>query len=58
MNKKGEISYIGALFGLVGGGLAWWMAGRMGAGFTYKLITFLLTMIACYFIVSVTGGGE
>jgi len=58
MNKKGEINFIAAAFGLIGGCLAWWMAGRMAAGFVYKLITFLLTTVACYFLVTAIGSRQ
>ncbi len=52
MNKKAQSDSIALIFALIGGILAWWMAGRMDAGFIYKLVTAVLTTIVCYFIVA------
>jgi len=53
MNNKGqEVNPVGVVMGLVGGAFAFWMAGTMGSGIVTRVITGLLTVVACYFLAS------
>lgn len=50
MNYKAQTA-IAFIMALVGAGVAFLMADRMGAGIAYKVITAGLTGVACYGIV-------
>ena len=47
-----ELNPLAVVFGLVGGGLAWYMSGSMEAGVLMKAITSGITAVACFVIVS------
>ena len=49
-NKAQEVNPVGILMAVIGTVATWIMAGRMGAGFFYKLITTIITGVACYFL--------
>lgn len=49
-----ELNPVSAILALVGAGFAFWMVGFMNAnaGFILKIVTTLLTAVACYFVSS------
>lgn len=51
MNNKGQ-EPLPIIMGLVAGGFAFWMSVRMDNGLIWNLITFALTTVVSYFIVS------
>lgn len=52
MKKKAqfEVEPLPVLMGIIGAILGFIMAGRMGSGIIMKLLTTIITGVACYFI--------
>jgi len=55
MNKLAQAEVWAVILGLVGAVFGWIMASRMEAGFIMKIITTVLTFVACYTIVYFAG---
>ena len=50
-----DLNPVAVLMAVLGAAFAFYLAGRMDAGFFLKLITALATGVVCYFIVIMLG---
>jgi len=48
--KKGQFEIVPIIMGLAGGLIGLWLAARMEMGIGFKIFTFIVTTVVCYFI--------